>query len=202
MKTKTFEHIISLGEACFVASMLNDVDKRKFSSPFDWICGGNLQTRFDLILNDFAGFIDKEDLTLGPELSPSEAYHMYINMKNGLTFNHDILKDIPFDEGYAQAKEKYDRRIERFLNTLTHSKSVLLLYFDMLSTENRKLSKDKLIEYLVRINTKFPNCFIHLLYFQAKEKPKEEFINVNKYLTLTEYTGAITGPILDLVKNK
>ncbi len=201
--SKDFDYIISLGEACFVATMLTNADKRKFSSPFDWIFGGNLQTRLDLILSDFKGFIEKDKMILAPELSPSEAHHMYVNDVNGLIFNHDFLKSLPFEDSYKEVEEKYNRRIERFLDILANSESILLLYFDMLDTKARKLSQDKLIEYMVRINAKFPKCHIQLLYYQVKDDAIEDnYQRINKYLTMGEYSGVITGPLLDSIKQK
>ncbi len=199
---ETFDHIISLGEACFVATMLIDTKQRNFSSPFDWIIGADLQTRLNLILNDFKDFLNIEDLILMPEISPSEHHFMYLNTRNGIIFNHEFPKSQPLEESFPEVKEKYDRRIERFLDVLQNSKDILLLYMDMIDSKNQKLTIDQLTHYMVRINTKFPSNHIRLLYFKYSRTPNEKLIKVNKYLLTSEYSGVLPTDMADRMKKE
>ncbi len=196
-----FEHIISLGEACFVATILQNAKLRNFSSPFDWICGGDLRTRLNLLMNDFKGFADIEQLEKAPSISPSEAHDMYYNKENGLIFNHDFLKNVPLEQSYPEAMEKYYRRIDRLLDILAHSKGILLVYMDMVDSTKEILSVDALTEYMVRINAKFKPTNIHLLYYKFnKNSENEEVKRINKYLLIGEYKGVVPPDMIERLK--
>ncbi len=203
LKKPGYDHIISLGEACFVANMLKDTKERHFSAPFDWLMGANLRTRLDFLLNDFEGFLDIENLIPYPPATPPENFDAYMNPKNGMIFNHDFRNNIPFEDAFKEAREKYDRRIERLINLLKTPCRVVFLYMDMLDKKDPDLTIDALTEYMVKINMKFKESHIQLVYFQyTKDLKSGEIKNINKYLSIAEYKGILPEEIIERIKNE
>ncbi len=185
----TYDNIISLGEACFVATTLINLKLRQFSSPFDWVMGSGLQYRLETLLNDFEDFINLEDLSKVDYDDPETDFYSYVNLKSSIVFNHEFHKGKTLQEEYNEVKEKYDRRCKRLLNLLSSKQSNLLLYMD-LAQPKQILSIDQLTEYMVRINHKFKSNSIELLYFRFVEKVEDGAIKrINKYLSIAEYNG-------------
>ncbi len=186
-----YDNIISLGEACFVATVLTNLKLRLFSSPFDWVMGTGLKYRLDALLSDFDNFINKEDL-VQLEVDDAETdFHSYLNKKTGIIFNHEFHKNSTLEEQYPAIKEKYDRRVQRLKDLLSTSKSNLLLFMD-LSTPKQSLTLDELTEYMVRLNHKFNTQTIELLYFRYVKKVEDGSIRrINKYLSIADYNGVV-----------
>ncbi len=203
LKKSGYNHIISLGEACFVANMLKETKERHFSSPFDWVMGANLRTRLEFILNDFEGFLNIENLIPYPPATPPEHFDAYINTKNGMIFNHDFRNELPFEEAFKEASEKYQRRIDRLINLFSSPCKIVLLYMDMLDKKDPNLTVDNLTEYMVRINTKFKESHIQLVYFQyTKDLKSGDIKNINKYLSIAEYKGILPEEIIESIKRE
>ncbi len=193
-----YDIIISLGEACFVATYLRDSNLRAFSSPFDWLMGGNLQTRLELIKNDFENFFNIEDLAFttksveekilaqGIKLQQTP-FELCTNTRNRLVFNHDFPREKTLEEAFPEVHEKYKRRSERLLETIKNSQSVLLLYVDMPISDAEPIDLDYIIKLLVELNIKFQPAHITLLYLFYKENPCTQLMTVNKYLKIGEY---------------
>ena len=122
---KKYDVIYSIGNNCGCAMYLNMLGLRIASGPFDWVTGANsLEERINIILNDFNRFIDKDDL-----ICLNRGVHnniSYSNKYNDLIFMHDFDKNCLFDDMYPKVKEKYDRRIQRFIDNIK-SKKVLLI---------------------------------------------------------------------------
>ncbi len=189
---KKYQHIIPIGEACFVTTLLKNAGKREYSFPFDWLMGGNLKTRLDLILGNFENFFNEEDFALLDTNVVDDKCDIYINNKNSLIFNHDFAKNIPFHEAYIDAKEKYQRRITRLYDYLINKENVLLLYMDSVNS-HQTISNDELTEYLVKLNLQFKMKDVHLLYYKNVAKPDiTKTKQINKYLSVVEYVGVQT----------
>lgn len=117
---------ISLGPTCSVAYQLQKLNKKKESLPFDWIRSSNIKDVIYLILNNFHGFLDNisyvRDDTKFPIIKDSETFDevtdketkIYRNEKLNLGFFHDFKEGITLEE----VREKYDRRIKRFYETV------------------------------------------------------------------------------------
>ena len=86
---------------------------RNQSSPFDWVI-----SYFPGVINAldkrFEGFFAFENLS-----QDMQARAHYREDKYNIQFFHDFNAYSPLDEQYAKVKEKYDRRIQRFLNAIT-----------------------------------------------------------------------------------
>lgn len=107
-----YKNYISLGYFCGPAQDLERLGLRNTSSPFDWgfSCFENV---IDAIDRGFDGFLDYEHLeqsALNRAHYYEDQYHFY--------FIHDFDKYKSLDEQYANVKEKYWRRINRFLDSI------------------------------------------------------------------------------------
>lgn len=60
---KKFDLIFSLGEDCACTSYLRRFNLQEYSYPFDWLTKADFFTRMDLLINDFKGFLEKDNLT-------------------------------------------------------------------------------------------------------------------------------------------
>lgn len=87
------------------------------SGPLDWLAGGSLHTRTQIITSDFEHFVEESDR----ELRERDCGHgidfphdCYYNTHNGLKHYHDFEKGIPLSETYPAVREKYNRRLARF----------------------------------------------------------------------------------------
>jgi len=119
----SYDYIFSLGDACFTANALRLAKLRFSAGPFDWLCGANLETRIDLILNNFDNFINFDDFDSFPG-NPGG----YKNKRTGLIFLHDFEATDNFDEKFKSVRTKYLRRIERLLKCLASGRRILLIY--------------------------------------------------------------------------
>lgn len=111
--SKQYEHVISLGAFCSVASELDRVGLRSTSSPFDWlIC--DFDSVINLMKSHFANFLDYNSLI------QSSIYHeRYYNSTCGIYFYHDFNKRKPLKKQISDVSLKYDRRIRRFYQDIS-----------------------------------------------------------------------------------
>lgn len=168
MINKKYDCIFSIGEACLCAGILAKLELRNFSSPFDWLYGATLEERIQIFLNDFADYINKEDLEKIGQRDMPEPCDIYYNHRNKITFNHDFPLGGDLNLTYPKIKEKYDRRIKKLLTTIKASKQVLIVYMELPKTAH-KISKQTLQEQLNLINNKFPDTQIDMLYIAHNE---------------------------------
>lgn len=122
---KIYKNYISLGYFCEVAQDLEKLGLRDTSSPFDWGIS-YFPNVIDAIDNQFDGFLDYSNLsqnTLNRAHYHEEKYNFY--------FFHDFDKYKTLDKQYEKVKEKYWRRINRFLDSIKEP----TLFVKYISTE-------------------------------------------------------------------
>ena len=100
---KQFENCMSLGNGCWLSNFMLRTGLSSFYNPFSWITSTNFEAVLKIIDENFAGFLDKSNLHFGNN------YECY-DEKYDMIFYHDFCKE------YSDVKEKYDRRIKRFLD--------------------------------------------------------------------------------------
>lgn len=110
MMGEHFDNCISLGWFCGTASALSYNELRNFSSPFDW-CYSDFKNVLIMMENDFSGFLNINNL----KVEESNNKH-FMDLKYNFCFLHEIQSD--FLEEYPLVKQKYDRRITRFLQEI------------------------------------------------------------------------------------
>lgn len=134
MKTKSYDYIISLGENCFMALLLKEMNLRKASFPFDWsrgirtdLCGiTGFQGKINMILQGFDSCFEEPDLREFHRDS-SFPFLFMVNIRTGLQYTHDFPKDVPIKEFFPVYKERYLRRSAR-LNECCRNKKILFCF--------------------------------------------------------------------------
>ena len=172
MIRKKYDIVFSIGEACLCAGILSKLELRTFSSPFDWVSGAVLEERIQILLNDFANFLNQEDLEKTGQRDMPEPWDIYLNHRNQITFNHDFPLNGSLEKDYPEVKAKYDHRIKKLFSEIEASKNVLMVYMELPTTEH-KLARSTLQELVNLVNEKFKDTKIDLLYIAHDENMPE-----------------------------
>ena len=104
-----YKNFISPGYFCEVAKDLEKLGLRNVSSPFDW-CISDFEGILKLIENKFEDFMAYDNMAQSSNIREN-----YMDTKYGIYFFHDFSKYKTFEEQYYKVKEKYQRRIKRFI---------------------------------------------------------------------------------------
>lgn len=143
--SKKYDIIYSIGRDCACAMYMRKTNLRICSGPFDWLTNASFEKRFELMLNNFTGFLDKDKLKPMPKPTQfpyDKNNDYYENVENGFYFWHDFPKDIDFDKAYDVVKTKYDRRIKRFYDNIKNKERVLLIWFSQLDNTSDETVED------------------------------------------------------------
>ncbi len=116
-----YKYIVSIGSNCFSANALRLAGLRSFATPFDWVAGGDIDTRIKYLDAEFKDFVVKDDFEF---VTPG----VYKNNRTGLTHPHDFSKGGDFDREFTECAVKYNRRAARFIKTLKTGEPMLLVY--------------------------------------------------------------------------
>ncbi len=190
MKRK-YDLIYSLGRDCACSEYLIRAGLRTYSGPFDWITGPKFTDRIDIILNDFEGFLNIEDLEpLDKNINPNvvdQKNDYYKNNRSKFHFYHDFSSGIKLEESFKGVKEKYNRRIGRFYKKIGEAKNVLLVYF----THYENIDVGTILDSCKKLENKFHRDIDFLIInhdeSMAKGEVKKEEIakNIEKYTLYT-----------------
>ena len=161
---KTYDFIFSLGANCAVSMALRDAGLQFASFPFDWIGSPGLMADVEMVESGFANWFEREDLKLWDVRHEEGAVQrFYKNMRTGFGFPHEFTNAFTFEAGYEKTREKYERRISRFFETLGSVKSALGIYLEMATRP--RLSDEAIAEAYRRLSARFPGLRLDLLYF-------------------------------------
>ena len=131
---KQYDIAFSLGRACSCTETLRKAGLQYLSFPWDWtgVEGGapDILDRALITQSGFNGWMDMDDFVFSHQ-EGGTGKDRYVNKRTGLIYNHDFPKGVPLAESYPTVKEKYDRRIARFLNLLKAAKHALIVCIDM-----------------------------------------------------------------------
>ena len=100
-----YDHIVSLGWYCGTVASISKHGFREASGPFDWMFS-NLGAILYFLESSFEDFLDLNHIEI---INPTQ-----FKDDRGLLFNHDCKCD--FNLEYPQIKQKYMRRINKFLS--------------------------------------------------------------------------------------
>ena len=128
LKNKSFDNIYSLGDRCLTASILKELNLRSTAGPLDWVGGGTLKARVELIKNHFESFLKRENLVIASEEINQEGMVWVRDQKYGWSFRHDF-NSVNIDDCYCDVKAKYMRRIERFYKN-SQGGRIFLIYLE------------------------------------------------------------------------
>lgn len=186
---KKYDLYISLGAACSTSMVLRRSNLQFWSYPFDWLSGSNLYDRVKIFLNDFEGWLNKEDLEFLKEFNGPIPRNFYKNTKTNITYLHDFKYKTPLDECYDEVIEKYNRRINRLFNQIRGSKSVCFVYIDTPASETA-VSDETLKELRQMLSDKFPDVNVDILYlfntFNVSYKSRTT-TNIDEHITKIKF---------------
>lgn len=159
-----YDLIVPLGTACLCAITLNENRLRFRSLPFDWVSGGNIISRSQLIATQFRDWLSYSQLEyVGEQDGDRHVKDIYRNKLTDIHFVHDFTKGCDFDEQYKQVVSKYERRIARLYDLFKKSRRILFVWMDYPVTEESIPDADLCQAYEV-LRTVNPSASVSLLY--------------------------------------
>lgn len=154
---------------------------RNFSGPFDWLFGATITERVDLIISEFNNYFNKEDLIFNGQRIDRKPNDIYYNKRTKITFNHDFPLNSLLNTVYPKIKEKYNRRTSRIISILKSKKPTLIVFIELPNeTTNGIKTSEELNELLTKLQIKFSNNNIDILYIKHDEEMKDGEFTINK----------------------
>jgi hypothetical protein len=164
---KTYDIAFSCGSVCAVTQALRAANAQFASFPFDWTGTPSLVRCAKMVADDFAHWIDREDLEFFDIRRGGLNKRVYRNRRTGFAFVHDFTLFKPFDETYPAEAAKYARRIARFQKDLSAAKRVLVVAIEWPILP--RLSDDALAEAKRLLEARYPNATFDILYFYCED---------------------------------
>ncbi len=128
-----YDEIISLGYVCNVPALLSALGHRKSAYPFDRVATP-MWAVYDLLENNFDGFLDEENITSGSLFDGMD--NSYVYDSRYYTRIADNCKKMN-GPAYDHLIEKIREREQRFLNELSSGDSILFIRSEEPSTYSR-----------------------------------------------------------------
>lgn len=116
-----FDAFVSLGPNCGIAASMSKYGFRSFSGPFDWLITEDFRWVLHFMETDFSDFIRRDQL-----VPYSVRVKEFRDETSGFIFLHE---EADYRFRYESIKEKYDRRIQKFLRA-SCKKTCFLRYVD------------------------------------------------------------------------
>ena len=127
-----YDIVYSIGHDCACSMYLKKHRLRVVSGPLDWLTSVPAHMRFNMILNDFDGFMNINDFEFvekDPNIVNDDKCDYYKNKRTGLYFYHDFATGVPLEKSFGAVAEKYNRRIKRFYDNIRNKDRVMLVWF-------------------------------------------------------------------------
>ncbi|MGG3496642.1 DUF1796 family putative cysteine peptidase [Peribacillus simplex] len=124
----SYDAIFSLGDLCLASIQLRKNNLRPYAGVLDWVGSPTLPKVNLLLQNQFSDFLDPRHLKPIKYLSQLDLY--VLDEHYNIGFNHDFKTEknsLTHLGGYPEVKEKYDRRIQRFLEKMSTSQKILFV---------------------------------------------------------------------------
>lgn len=124
----TYDAVFSLGDLCLTSIQLKKNNLRPFSGVLDWMASPSLSNVNRLLQNRFVGFMDLPNLRI-----IGYANDQFICVSDDgyqIVSNHDFAvgkNTLSHLGGYPEVREKFDRRIRRFLEKMETSQRILFV---------------------------------------------------------------------------
>ncbi|WP_129709820.1 DUF1796 family putative cysteine peptidase [Priestia megaterium] len=135
---RSYDVIVSLGSACNPAMKLREHNLRRFSGPIDWSVSHSLSDVNRLLKNKFDGFMELNNMRLidgsnhvlndGIFTQPIKSHYIQ-DMYYNIISVHDfpVIQNQDWTATYPSYKKKLNYRIDRFMDKITTSQSVLFI---------------------------------------------------------------------------
>ena len=181
---KKFDLIVSIGEDCACTSYLRRFNLQKYSYPFDWLSNASFETRISLLVNDFEGFLNPENIEF-LDIENHTDCDSYMDIKSKFHFYHDFKKGKTLEENYNIVKDKYNRRINRLYSQIDNSKNILFVWWSKDKIQDVEEIKNAYFSLKNKFNTKN----ISLLCIENSSK-KEDIDFFDGNLLILHYDNA------------
>ena len=160
MKRK-YDFVFSLGSACLCSQSLRNAGLQYASYPLDWVWGGDMRMRTDLVVGGFDCWFEKADFQACPN-PDAFGHEPYVNRKTGMLFPHAYPKGVPIDECFPAVRERMDRQVARLYDRLEKSRRVLIVWIG--DTRDKKgVSRDDVEYCLKSFSRRWPNDAFEML---------------------------------------
>ena len=174
-RMRKFDLAFSLGFSCGCSRALRAAGLQFASYPLDWTGSPGIVESARMIADDFAGWLERDDLELVDVRAGRFGNHIYRSRKTHFGFPHEFSSFLTFDEAYGPTVEKHRRRIERLMEHVRASKRVFVAYVER--PINQRASDADLLEAKRTLEGKFPGVEFELVYFfHADEVAKERAV--------------------------
>ena len=182
LKRRKYDLIISIGEVCYCSSSIRKFNLQKYSYPFDWVFGADLESRINIIKNKFSNFFELKDLEY--KYSQDNLYVIH-NNRTGINFIHDFLiSKGPWKGQYNEVCAKYERRCDRVLDLLTSNqkKKILLVYIKHHTFDLKGDYTNQELENLMKdLEQIYPNKEFNILFLEHNENYKPDKFDYIEY---------------------
>ena len=177
---------ISLGSTCSVAYQLDKHNLRVNAYPFDWLKCTSLKMITKCIQENFKDFLDvikirESDkhpiLTTDTFNDSSNDISMVMRNTYDMEFYHDFSANSNLDD----IKEKYDRRIKRFIDIINSGNEIIFVRDELKINSIKQEDIDEFIQIIKSIN---PNCNFKIVYIVYN--PKNKKINFNNIYIIND----------------
>ncbi len=123
-----YDGIFSLGDLCLASIQLKKNNLRPYSGVLDWMGSPQLSDVNRLLMNRFDGFMELENLRVVGDAN--EEMLLVLDEFYQILSNHDFSKvrNTPAHlAAYPEVKNKFDRRIQRFLDKADRGQRLLFI---------------------------------------------------------------------------
>lgn len=156
-----YDAIYSLGDLCLVALQLRKNNLRPHAGPLDWMATPFIPNLIQLLENRFEDYMKRENLLssgYSTGVDQTTQYLCLTDMTYLIVSSHDFkASENTFSnlETYPFVKAKFDRRINRFLDSIENGKRTLFIRtegsFNEIFKLNSALSKLVKNEYTLLV---------------------------------------------------
>lgn len=159
---KTYDFILGVGEGCTCATILRIAKLQFETMPFDWLFGPGIVRRLELIANNMENFIDIKYL----KYIESGLNDVYYHEENQIYFSHDFPLNADLKSVYSSVNNKYERRIKRLYSKFENASEILIVYIEVLDTNNKMPTHNELIDSHKLLMKRFPGKTIDIVYLK------------------------------------
>lgn len=124
----TYDAIFSLGDLCLASIELERNSLRPFAGVLDWMASYSLADVNRALSSRFANFMEYRNLKVVGQAS--DKLYLVLDSEYNFISNHDFFTHSNFPPhlaAYPEIKEKYNRRINRFLNKMETARNILFI---------------------------------------------------------------------------
>ena len=157
-----YDAVINLGGDCQSAYQMSLHGIRHYALPFD-----SLITPVDSVIylleEQFCDFLKKDNLSLVTKGTEK----FILDSKYNVRLIHDFKLEEDFLQEYDNIKEKYDRRVSRFLEILQTSRSVLFI--------RKNITKEQALRFDAALSRLYPHLDFALLALGGGQDIQEDW---------------------------